>query len=107
PNEFPPIVPGFVATEEHFETLRANIVKAGILGRLVARDWSGAMVWADLIPEGDGANKLDYQKVAEQFEAIRQRHERDGHKVHIIGFAKMVGDIADGARSVIVFFALT
>ncbi len=107
PNEFTPNVPGFVATDEHFATLRGNIVKSGVLGRLVARDWSGAMVWADLIPEGDGVNKLDYQAVSEQFEAIRQRHEKDGHKVHIIGFAKMVGDIADGARSVIVFFALT
>ena len=107
PNEFTPNLPGFVATDEHFATLRGNIVKSGVLGRLVARDWSGAMVWADLIPEGDGVNKLDYQAVAEQFEAIRQRHEKDGHKVHIIGFAKMVGDIADGARSVIAFFALT
>lgn len=107
PNAFTPNVPGFVATEQHFATLRGNIVKSGVLGRLVARDWSGAMVWADLIPEGDGLDKLDYQAVARQFEAIRERHERDGHTIHIIGFAKMVGDIADGARSVIGFFAVT
>ncbi len=107
PNAFTPNVEGFQASAEDFATLRSNIVKAGILGRLVARDWSGAMVWADLIPEDSGAQKLDYQEVAAQFEEIRSKYERDGHTVHIIGFAKMVGDIADGARSVIMFFGLT
>ena len=106
PSDFTPNVEGFQAAPEDFATLRGNIVKSGVLGRLVARDWSGAMIWADLIPESSGT-KLDYQDVAAQFEAIRERHEKDGHTVHIIGFAKMVGDIADGARSVIGFFAIT
>lgn len=106
PNDFTPNVEGFVAAPDDFVTLRGNIVKSGVLGRLVARDWSGAMIWADLIPESSGT-QLDYQEVAAQFEAIRERHEKDGHTVHIIGFAKMVGDIADGARSVIGFFAVT
>ena len=89
-----------------FETIRGNIVKAGIVGRLVAKDWSGAMIWADLVPETD-ANKLDYQDIASQFEALRGKYEAQGYDVHIIGFAKMVGDISDGARSVIKFFVLT
>lgn len=107
PDDFTPNLDGFQADEDDFATLRGNIVKAGILGRLVARDWSGAMVWADLIPEDSGATRLDYQEVAASFEAIRQKYEDDNHTVHIIGFAKMVGDIAEGARSVIVFFAVT
>lgn len=106
PNEFTPNIEGFTATPEQFATLRGNIVKSGVLGRLVARDWSGAMVWADLVPE-DAGTKLDYQEVAAQFEAIRAKYEKDGHTVAVIGFAKMVGDIADGARSVIGFFLVT
>lgn len=94
------------ATDADFETIRGNIVKAGIVGRLVAKDWSGAMIWADLIPETDD-NKLDYQDIANQFEALRGKYEAQGYDVHIIGFAKMVGDISDGARSVIKFFVLT
>jgi len=103
------IPPEFIvdsATEADFATVRSNIVKANIVGRLVAKDWSGAMIWADLVPE-DAANKLDYQEVAKQLEALRSKYEVNGHKVHIIGFAKMVGDISDGARSVIKFFLLT
>ena len=102
PNEFNAEHAG----SEDFETIRGNIVKAGIVGRLVAKDWSGAMIWADLVPETD-ANKLDYQSIANQFEALRGKYEAQGYQVHIIGFAKMVGDISDGARSVIKFFVLT
>lgn len=102
PNEFN----AETATEADLETVRSNIVKAGIVGRLVAKDWSGAMIWADLVPESE-TNKLDYQAIADQFEALRGKYEAEGFDVHIIGFAKMVGDISDGARSVIKFFALT
>lgn len=106
PQEFTPNVEGFQAAEGDYEQIRSNIIKANIVGRLVAKDFSGAMIWADLIPESD-VNKVDYQQVANQFEAIRQKYEDENHSVHIIGFAKMVGDISDGARSVIKFFALT
>jgi len=106
PATFTPNVEGWDASTDAFETVRGNIVKASILGRLVAKDWSGAMVWADLIPE-DSGTKLDYQAVAAKFEAIRQKYEDKDHTVRVIGFAKMVGDISDGARSVIKFFLLT
>jgi len=106
PQTFTPNVEGFASTPEDFQTIRGNIVKANIVGRLVAKDWSGAMIWADLIPESQ-VNKVDYQQVASQFEAIRAKYEDENHTVHIIGFAKVVGDISDGARSVIKFFALT
>ena len=106
PQTFTPNVEGFTSTPEDFQAIRGNIVKANIVGRLVAKDWSGAMIWADLIPESQ-VNKVDYQQVASQFEAIRAKYEDENHTVHIIGFAKVVGDISDGARSVIKFFALT
>lgn len=107
PDTFSPNMPGVELTEDDFDTVRSNIVKANILGRLVARDWSGAMIWADLIPEDSVPGGLDYQKVAAELEAIRQQYEDDEHTIHIIGFAKVVGDIADGARSVVAFFAIT
>lgn len=105
PPEFTPSLEGWTATQQDFDTVRDNIVKANIVGRLVARDFSGAMVWADLIPESE-QNKLDYQKVAAELEAIRTRHENADYTVHIIGFAKVVGDISDGAKSVVTFFGV-
>jgi hypothetical protein len=110
PQEFTPNAEGYVADPAIFEQIRSNIVKANAVGRYVAKDFSGAMVWGELIREGGAGNvKLDYRKIAAELEAIRQKHERENPNVtvHIIGFAKMVGDIADGAESVIMFFLLT
>jgi hypothetical protein len=51
--------------------------------------------------------KLDTLAIAEQLEnEIRQPFEKGNITVHIIGFAKMVGDIANGAKSVVTFFAI-
>ncbi len=108
PGNFTPKQEGFAPTQEQFDTIRANIVKANAVGRYVAKDFSGAMVWAELVPEGGaGQQKLDYQAVAKQLEAIRQKYETKGITIHIIGFSKMVGDIADGAASVMKFFVAT
>ncbi|MCB1582626.1 MAG: MMPL family transporter [Marinicella sp.] len=97
----------FSPSPDMFETVRANIVKAGILGRLVAEEFNGAMVWADLQErDPQTGEKLDYQDIAARLEKIRTDFESDGQTVHIIGFAKIVGDIAEGAKSVLYFFAL-
>jgi predicted RND superfamily exporter protein len=124
PQDFSPNTTGFVAKSEQFATIRSNIVKANIVGRFVAKDFSGAMIWADLIPENAGPKPLNYQDISHQLDAMRAKYETDpascraveqgkavpgakGVCVRIIGFAKMVGDITDGAISVIKFFAIT
>lgn len=98
----------FVATPEMFEKVKGNIVKAGVVGRLVAENFNGAMVWAELLEEDPVSHKkINYQDVAEQLENIRKKHEKENEQVlHVIGFAKIVGDISEGAKSVIYFFAL-
>ena len=108
PQTFTPNVDGFHATPDQFATIKANIEKASIVGRLVAKDFSGAMVWVDLVPEDPARGvKVDYNKIAGELEDIRHKYENEHTTVAIIGFAKMVGDISDGARSVIVFFFVT
>lgn len=101
------IPPEFQGTEADLEQVRRNLLKSGYVGRLVANDFSGALVSAELL-EFDPASgaRVDYRRVAEQLETLRARHETADTGVHIIGFAKAVGDIADGAVSVIGFFAV-
>ena len=105
PANFAPSSEGFAPTQEDFERIRANIVKSGQLGRLVSEDFSGAMVWADLMEEDpQTGEKIDYQRVAQDLENIREKYQNEAIGIHIIGFAKIVGDIAEGAKSVIYFF---
>ncbi len=97
----------FAPGDEMFERVRGNIVKSGVVGRLVAEDFGGAMVWADLMEEDPATGEmLDYQRVAADLEKIREKFATEGLSVHIIGFAKIVGDIAEGAKSVIWFFGV-
>ena len=97
----------FSGTPENLETVRKNILKSGTVGRLVSNDFNGALVSANLLEvDPNTGTKLDYQAVATQLENIRSKYQSDKVDVHIIGFAKAVGDISDGARGVIAFFAL-
>lgn len=97
----------YAPNEEMFELVQANVGKAGIIGRYVTNDQDGAMVFAELL-ETDPVTgeKLDYREVADNLEAIRTKFETDNVKVHIVGFAKVIGDVTDAAAEVVFFFAL-
>ena len=103
------VVPAdYSGTDEDVNQVRINVFKAGIVGRLVANDLSAAMVMAELV-EVDPltGEQLDYLKVARMLEEqLRDRHTNPHTDIHIIGFAKMVGEIADHAGNALMFFAL-
>ena len=104
-----PVIPAdFKPNKRGLAIVKANIEKAGIVGSIVADDYSCAMVKASLLNfNPDTGEKLDTLKIAEQLEQdVRQEFEKGNITVHIIGFAKMVGDVAEGAKGVIVFFAI-
>ena len=95
----------FEGSAADLETVRQNVLKSGRVGRLVSNDHRAAMISAELleIDPNTGA-RLDYLVVAKQLEDLRARYASEGLDVLIIGFAKAVGDITDGARGVLVFF---
>ncbi|MCA1777913.1 MAG: hypothetical protein LC637_00600 [Xanthomonadaceae bacterium] len=76
----------FSPSPEMFDIVRSNIIKSGEVGRLVAEDFSGAMVWANLLEEDPSTGEsLDYQDVADRLESIRGEYEDERYSVHIIG----------------------
>jgi predicted RND superfamily exporter protein len=110
----------FQPTPEGLAQVRENILKAGIVGRLVANDFSGAIVSATLQDKDpETGAPLDYIRVAHDLEEkIRDRLMGRGVEVqvsaattpvevHMIGFAKVVGDIAEGSLSVAMFAGIT
>ena len=108
------VVPAdFEPTEVGLAQVRENIIKAGIVGRLVANDFTGAIVSGKLQEfHPNTGERLDYIEVARELERIRHeaqaRADVEVHvDMHVIGFAKMVGDIAAGATRVIAFFGIT
>jgi predicted RND superfamily exporter protein len=104
-----PVIPAdFQPSAAGLSVVKSNIEKAGIVGSIVADDYSCAMVKAALLEfNPETGEKLDTLEIAEKLEQeVRQEFERDNISVHIIGFAKMVGDVAEGAKGVVLFFAL-
>ncbi len=104
-----PVVPAdFSPTPANMQIVKSNIEKAGIVGRLIADDYSCAMVTAQLMEINPQTNeKIDAIAFAETLEdQIRGQFQSDDVTIHIIGFAKMVGDIADGAKGVVLFFVV-
>ncbi|HLY53534.1 MAG TPA: MMPL family transporter [Steroidobacteraceae bacterium] len=106
----------FTPTPENFARVRDNIRKAGIIGRLVANDLSGALVSAIVLDQDAQGHPVDPIAVANALERkVRQPIERAagagasaaGIDVHMIGFAKVMGDIAAGASSVMLFAGIT
>jgi predicted RND superfamily exporter protein len=97
----------FDGTPEQLAEIRSNVARSEWIGRIVAHDGRAAMVVATLqdIDLRTG-KRVDLRAIADAFEAIRARHEDGRHSIHIIGFAKAVGDIADGAVGVLFFFLL-
>ena len=98
----------FQNTLSDLERVKENILKAGIVGRLVANDFSGAIISAQLLEiNPDTQERLDYFDVARLLEAeVRDKFQTDQIKVRIIGFAKVVGDIKEGATRIVLFFGV-
>lgn len=119
------VVPAdFQPTPQAMAQVRENILKAGIVGRLVANDFSGALVSATVLDQDANGRPIDPIAVARRLESqVRDRIQGSGATlagvevqtagsatgvdVRMIGFAVIMGDIAAGALSVIVFAIAT
>ncbi|NGY05266.1 efflux RND transporter permease subunit [Solimonas terrae] len=164
-------------TQKYFDLVRANVGKGGHVGRYVAKDQDGAMIYSELLEvDPVTGEKLDYEKVAKGLEeklrgrfmnpnkiiyTLKKDHGplKAGSKVaegfvdygwklmlqdfevanpageglkpivvhgyevktqtvpnpqynpnitvHIVGFAKVVGDVIDATMQVVLFFLMT
>jgi uncharacterized protein len=100
------VVPrNYVPSKEMFELIRANVGKAGIIGRLVSNDQRGAMIVAELLEHDPSTGeRLDYRRVADELERLRQKFQTPDISIHVIGFAKVVGDVTDASLEVASYF---
>ena len=87
--------------------VRSNVAKSGQIGRLVGNDLKSALVRADLLEiNPETGDHLDYSEVAKRLENIRAKFNDPEIDIHIVGFAKVLGDVMDGLLIVIGFFAI-
>lgn len=87
------------------QRLRRNVMLSGQVGYLVADNFQSAVYLLPLLDTNpDTGTPLDYDQLSQTLEQIRTKYEAEGVKIHITGFAKVVGDLIAGAAEVVVFF---
>lgn len=104
-----PVMPdGYQGKAADIEQLRQNIERASIVGSLVARDFKSSMLIVPLLDQDSATGKgIDYRAFSQKLEHLRSRYQASGqYQIHVIGFAKLMGDLIDGLIQVMAFFAL-
>lgn len=103
------VVPdGYDGSDSMLEQLKTNVFKSGQVGVLVGNDFKSAIVLAPLQEKNPETGlPLDYSELSERLERdIRDKYDDDTINIRIVGFAKVVGDLIEGAVQVVMFFAL-
>jgi uncharacterized protein len=115
-----PVMPdAYDGSAASVEQLKQNIARAGIVGSLVATDFKSTMIFVPLLDKIPATGeKLDYrglsrvldEKIRDKYELARAIDEKvvgkggPKVKVHVIGFAKLVGELIEGLVKVMMFF---
>ena len=94
---------------EAMERLRENLLRSGEVGRLVANNYRSSVVELPLFDRDPRTGEpMDYWGFSQKLETdIRDRYQSDTISIRIVGFAKMVGDLLDGIRAILVFAVIT
>ncbi len=102
------------------EQLKQNIARSGIVGSLVAGNFKSSMIFVPLLDKQPGTDqRLDYHdfskvleekirakyELAQNLEKVRGK-ETPKVRIHVIGFAKLIGELIDGLLKVMAFFAV-
>lgn len=102
-----PVIPdGYKGRPEDLQRLAANVARSGEIGQIVALDARSSVIYVPLMARDAQGLPLDYRALAGSLETLRAKYEAEGVDIHITGFAMIVGELIDGVRAVLTFFAL-
>jgi uncharacterized protein len=93
-------------SERALEALRENVLKSGQIGRIVANNFKSTIIVAPLIEtDPNTGERLDYSRFSRDLEElVRDKYASDTINIRITGFAKLIGDLIEGATLVGLFF---
>lgn len=96
---------------QSLDLLRQNVLRSNEVGRLVSDNFRSTIVYAPLYENNpETGEPLDYGNFSRQLEEkIRQKYEGQNPNIdiHIVGFAKKIGDLIEGIGSIAYFAGIT
>lgn len=104
-----PVIPEtYDGSGPSLDQVRTNIERSGEVGQLVAANYRSAVILVPLLGEDPTTGQsLDYKQFADALETIRLKYQTDSIKIHITGFAKVMGDLIEGVQVLLSFFAIS
>lgn len=102
-----PVIPDdFDGSPQSLEQVRINVERSGEIGQLVAANYKSSIILVPLQEKiAETGERIDYHALSQRIEQLRAKYESDKVAIHVTGFAKVVGDLIDGLKQVLVFFA--
>jgi predicted RND superfamily exporter protein len=103
------IVPDdYDGSEASLAQIRANIMKSGQVGNLVANDFRSTIILAPLMEtHPETGEPLNFGSISRKLEeVVRDKYQGGDTVIHMTGFAKVMGDLIDGAGQVAIFFLI-
>lgn len=116
----PVMPPDYDGSARAIEALKINLSRSGTIGSLVANNLKSSMIFVPLLGKTqESSGKIDYLKLsrileenirdkyelAKTIETNVRTHQTDKIKIHVVGFAKLVGDLIQGIFQVMLYFA--
>ncbi|MES2756562.1 MAG: MMPL family transporter [Pseudomonadota bacterium] len=99
---------GWDGGAESTRQLKNNVARAGIVGSFIADNMKSTIIVVPLLEKDPDTGKpLDYAAFSQRLEKEVRTLETPQFKVHIVGFAKLVGDLIEGLYAVMQYFALS
>ena len=103
----PVIPPDYDGSPASIALVKLNVERAGLVGNLVANDLRSAAILVPIAQtDAETGERLNLFEFSQRLEEIRERFQRDGIRIHITGFAKIVGDLVEGLVAVMMFFGV-
>jgi uncharacterized protein len=97
---------GYDGSPQALAEVRANVERSGEIGQLVANDFRSSIVFVPLLDKDPRTGEaLDYGELSRRIEALRGKYESEHIRIHVTGFAKVAGDLIEGLRQMLMFFA--
>ena len=98
---------GYDGSPQALAEVRANVERSGEIGQLVAADFQSSIIFVPLLDRHPTTGEaLDYGDLSRKIEALRAKYQSDQISIHVVGFAKVAGDLIEGLAQVLQFFGL-
>ena len=103
-----PVIPeDYNGSSASIDQVRLNVERSGEIGQLVAANFQSSIILVPLQEKiVETGARIDYNDLSRRVEKLREKYETDDIKIHVTGFAKVVGDLLSGLQQVLMFFAI-